>query len=137
MKKILLFIFIVFIYVSCSSLWGETDLGNNFTLIEADQDDISIIYCTTKNCTSGITIVPSKVIDYNFNSKWIIAKSQSDGGDEQYWIIDKDVMMSKDSDISSKLIFEKQIEACTIGPVDLIEFKKELKDRQIDLDFRY
>ncbi|GHV15283.1 hypothetical protein FACS1894169_06180 [Bacteroidia bacterium] len=137
MKKIiLLFISIAIINVSCLNLWGETDLGNNFTLIEADKDDISIIYCTTNNCTSGITIVPSKVIDYKFNSKWIIAKTQSDSDSILYWIIDKNIEAPKESDISSKLLFEKLIDSHITGPVNLSEFQKELVNRDIDLTFK-
>lgn len=115
---------------TCKS-FGETTLGNKFALVEADEKNRSILYCTSpKCCYVGITIVPTNVVSYKRNSKWIIAKSEDKGG-VSFWIIDKEfaIEFKKDSGM------EKEIKSHVIGPLDSAAFSKELESRQIRLSF--
>lgn len=133
-KYIFYFIFFfVFSFSSCNdcAFLGEKALGNRFSLVEADKDDISIIYCTSKKCCDvGIPIVPSKVEDYNYNSKWIIAKSRS-VNKTTYWVIDKDFIVEFKYDSGMR----KEILSHVLGPLDSIMFKQELINKNIDLKF--
>ena len=117
---------------TCKS-FGETVLGNKFALVEADEKNKSILYCTSpKCCYAGITIVPTNVVAYVRNSKWIIAKSENKGG-VNYWIIDKDftVEFQYDSDMREKIMSH------VIGPLDFTTFKKEVENRQIKLSLDF
>lgn len=121
--------------MSCSnycSLLGEQSLGNNFTLVESDKDHISIIYCTSKPCCDvGISIVPSKIVESNFNTKWIIAKSK-DSIKNNYWLIDKGFKLKFDKDSNMK----EKILSHVIGPLDSINFILKIKEIGIDLEFK-
>lgn len=99
--------------------------------MEADKDDISIIYCTSEKCCyAGISIVPSKVEDYNYNSKWIIAKSRG-VNKTTYWMIDKDFIAEFKYDSGMR----KEILSHVFGPLDSLTFEQELINRNIDLKF--
>ncbi|HMJ47366.1 MAG TPA: hypothetical protein VK498_08550 [Ferruginibacter sp.] len=115
---------------TCKS-FGETALGNKFALVEADEKSKSILYCTSpKCCYAGITIVPTNVVSYKRNSKWVIAKSE-DKGAINYWIIDKEFIVEFKYDSGMR----EEIMSHVIGPLDSAAFKKELEDRQIKLSF--
>jgi hypothetical protein len=115
---------------TCKS-FGETALGNKFALVEADEYNKSIIYCTSpKCCYVGHTVVPTNVVSYKRNNKWIIAKSK-DKGRVSYWIIDKEFTIEFKYDSG----MEKEIMSHVTGPLDSIAFKKELEVRQIRLNF--
>jgi hypothetical protein len=132
MKNFKLLFLFVFFFSSCNSVcelvYGEKNLGRRFTLVEDDKDDISIIYCTSSPgscCNVGIPIVPSKVLKYNIDQDWIIAKSSKDG----YYIIDKsfDVKSGVDEwDFVLKHVF---------GPFDKDRFENEKQKRNITLTF--
>lgn len=120
-------------FLSCNTCksFGETTLGNKFALVEADEKNKSILYCTSPQCCYvGITVVPANVVSYKWNSKWIIAKSEDKAG-VKYWIIDKgfSIEFKKDSGM------EKEIMSHVIGPLDFAVFKKELESQQIRLSF--
>jgi hypothetical protein len=120
-------------FLSCNTCksFGETTLGNKFALVEADEKNKSILYCTSPQCCYvGITVVPANVVSYKRNSKWIIAKSEDKAG-VKYWIIDKafSIEFKKDSGM------EKEIMSHVIGPLDITVFKKELESQQIRLSF--
>jgi hypothetical protein len=115
---------------TCKS-FGETPLGNKFALVEADEKNKSILYCTSpKCCYAGITIVPANVVSYKLNSKWVIAKSEDKGG-IKYWIIDKGFAIEFKYDGGMR----EEIMSHVIGPLDSTAFKKELEDRQMKLYF--
>lgn len=115
---------------TCKS-FGETALGNKFALVEADEYNKSILYCTSpKCCYAGITIVPANVVSFKRNYKWIIAKSE-DKEEFNYWIIDKEFTVEFRYD--SKM--REEILSHVIGPLDSIAFNKELKNRRIGLSF--
>lgn len=115
---------------TCKS-FGETTLGNNFSLVEADAKNKSILYCTSpKCCYAGITVVPTNVTSYKRNSKWIIAKSEYKG-EVNYWIIDKGFTVEFRYDSGMR----EEIMSHVIGPLALTAFDKELKSRQIKLSF--
>lgn len=122
-----------FSLLSCNNcgLSGETSLGNNFTVVEADKDDISIIYCTSKKCCSvGILVVPSKVVKYKSNDKWIIAKSKTKAKTE-YWLIDKEFKLEFKNDSG----MEKEVLLHTTGPLDSTSFYQQLSQKKVDLNF--
>jgi|GEM_PF-1695542 len=120
-------------FLSCNTCksFGETTLGNKFVMVEADEENKSILYCTSPQCCYvGITVVPANVISYKRNNKWIIAKSEDKAG-VKYWIIDKafSIQIKKDSGM------EKEIMSHVIGPLNISVFKKELERQQIKLSF--
>jgi hypothetical protein len=113
---------------TCKS-FGETALGNKFALVEADENNKSILYCTSpKCCYAGITIVPTNVVSYKRNSKWVIAKAE-DKDRVSYWIIDKGFTI----EFKYESGMREEIMSHVIGPLDSTAFKKELEDRQIKL----
>ena len=77
----------------------------------------------------GIEIVPMTVTEFNFNEKWIIAKSMSyrEKSNIQYWIIKNDFFDDPNVDL---------IKANTIGPLDSITFGNNLKEKNIDIRLR-
>lgn len=103
------------------------ELGNNFALLQQDDTDIEYSPNGSANCyEGGVQVVPWEVVAYNFNDRWIIAKSNSKAGDNpQYWIIDKLYDFSPD--------YRKELEKQTIGPLDSIGFCKALKEHNIAL----
>lgn len=118
-------------FLSCNTCksFGETALGNKFALVEADEKNKSILYCTSpKCCYVGHTVVPTNVVSYKRNSKWIIAKSEDKGG-YSYWIIDKEFTIEFKYDSS----IEKVIMSHVIGPLDSTTFNKELENLKIKL----
>ena len=124
-------IIIIIISQSCNNFfWGVKDLGNNFAIIEADKDDISIQYCFSGDCTrSGLYVVPSKIVEYNKNANWIIAKSIN-GSDTSFWIIDKKFFPDKKSEISA--LIKRNIR----GPLDSISFYNEVKNKKINIELK-
>jgi hypothetical protein len=110
-------------------MWGIKNLGNQFAIVEADKDDISIQYCFSGDCNrSGLYVVPSKVIEYNKNSNWIIAKSFNET--YSYWIIDKKFFPEEYSNVP------ELIKSYIYGPLDSLAFYQQLKIRRIDLDLK-
>ena len=113
---------------SCGS-FGETALGNKFALVETNEHDKSILYCTSSECCyAGITIVPKNVVSYKWDSKWIVAKSQ-DSGRVSYWIIDKEFAIEFRYDSGMR----EEIMSHVTGGLDAKTFNRELISRQIKL----
>lgn len=122
-----------FLSVSCDNCesWGETSLGNNFALVEADRDDVSIIYCTSKKCcTVGIPVVPSKVVNYKTDGRWIIAKSEAKD-ESLYWIIDKDFKMKFEYDKG----MQNEVLSHVTGSLDSAKFYQAVRQKNISLKF--
>ena len=107
----------------------EEYLGNNLYLSEYDNIDRKILYSEEECSGFGIEIVPMTVTEFNFNEKWIIAKSMSyrEKSNIQYWIIKNDFFDDPNVDL---------IKANTIGPLDSITFGNNLKEKNIDIRLR-
>ncbi len=121
-------------FLSCKTCksFGETALGNKFALVEADEKNKSILYCTSpKCCYAGITVVPANVVSFKQNRNWIIAKSEDIEG-VKFWIIDKRFTIEFRYDSG----MEKEIMSHVIGPLTSAVFNKELESREIELSIR-
>ena len=135
MKKFLVLGLVVLWIVSCKCpfLW-IVNLGNNFALLQWDDTDIVYDRNGDKECFSSsesVQVVPFEVVAYNFNDRWIIAKSDLKAGDNpQYWIIDKQYNFSR-------LGYREELQRQTTGPLDSISFYKTIKTYGIDLQLKY
>lgn len=114
---------------SCCLFIKEDSLGNNLYLSEYDNDDRRIIYSEESCSGSGVEIIPMTVLEYDYDSKWIIAKSGAEGheSENEYWIIRNDF----DSEPNSGII-----KSNTLGPMNFESFSKELTNRQIKLKLK-
>lgn len=100
------------------------DLGNNYRFIQ-DTPQTIIYHVGNKYDGTGEEVVPPIVLSYQFNDRYIIAKSQEvdemtgskEGKPIRYWIIDK------------------QIKTPLIKPKDSIDFYKILNNKGIELSF--
>ena len=74
-----------------SCLYNHTaiteNLGGNYFYL-GDGRESTILFGDEKK-NMGVTIVPKEVIEYNFDERYIIAKSIDVGTKDLYWIIDK------------------------------------------------
>ncbi len=125
MKKIIIF-FMCCIFSSCN-FGGVKQLGNSFAIVESDVKYVFIQYCTDENCDVGILVIPSKVIEYNYDKDWIIAKTRDSESNISYWIVDKHI-----NTLNSKKLYEN-IKLKTFGPLDSIVFHKIIELRRINL----
>lgn len=138
--------FILLTAISCGQLWGDNELGDNFSLLEGDRtEDRVIVYCSGRSagvCTGGTFIVPmySRHLDKNgnyveyvetakSNDKFIIARTiQLKDGVKNYWVVYKDLNISNCNDMycdSTKVL----------GPLNETEFRTKTVDLNIDLEF--
>jgi len=83
------------------------------------------MYCSDGCCNSVIDVVPQTVLEYDYNSKWIIAKADS-ALYYTYWIIDKE-------SISNKTDNYKNIKEHIRGPLDSVTFSSILSKDKINL----
>lgn len=89
-----------------------------------------IIYCESKDCCySGINLIPSKIIEYNYNDQWVIAKSISKGK-ITYWLLNKEIKFNKNDSIN------KTVNTYLSAPLDSIRFYEELRSRNIHLKLK-
>ena len=128
---LLLALFVILQSCNHCKLWGVTELGNNFSLVESDEDHVALNYCISSCCDSGIPIVPSNIVEYNSSSKWIIAKSKTYAV-TNYWLIDKDFKVKLEYDNGMK----EKIMSHVYGPVDSLIFYKKLEELRIQLNFK-
>ncbi len=102
----------------CSCVYDHTaiteDLGNGyFYMGDGHESQILFNKNRKKNESSGLNVTEPEVIEYNYNSKYIIAKSFRKNN-ELFWIIDKELppdsarFLSKDE--YEKEMYEKGIE---------------------------
>jgi len=114
---------------SCCFSTKEEHLGNNIYLSEYDIADRRILY-SKESCTgSGIEIVPMTVLEYAYNSKWIIAKSgnRRTNSEIQFWIIKNDYEDEPTIEV---------IKSNILGSLDFETFSKELLNKKIDLTLK-
>lgn len=99
------------------------DLGNGYRFIQ-DYPQTIIYHPNEKYEGVGKNIVPPIVFDYNFNDRYIIAKSREAdaatgsvvGKSQLYWIIDKTAKKIRVESMDS-LIFYEQLEEMEINLV--------------------
>ena len=105
--------------LSISCIYNHTatteNLGSGYFYIGDGQESQILSGDEKKN--SGITIIPQEVIEYNFDNRYIIAKSIENRNLQQYWIVDK---QSHES----------------VSPLDSLSFAKEIKRLKIDLKLK-
>lgn len=117
----------ILLLLSCIGIRMEDsiDLGNNFRYIQ-DYPQTIIYHRTEKYSGSGVNVVNPIVTAYDFNDRYIIAKSTGDnvinGLDSatlrtQYWIIDK----------------QQKLES--LQPLDSVRFYQRLRDLNVELRF--
>jgi len=149
-KLALLFFIAYFPFCSCGrQLWGDNDLGDNFSLLEGDRiEDRTIVYCSGRSggaCMAGTAVVPvySRHMDTDghyaeyvetakSNDHFIIAKtSQVKDKGVNYWIINKGFSI----DNCDKLNCDSIIQSHVFGPFDKAEFEKKTSELKLDLAF--
>ena len=140
-------VIVLSVVYSCScGFWGDNDLGDNFSLLEGDKiADRVIVYCTERSgrcCHSGIPVIPSRtdsltryVINAYSDKNWIIAKTKQTNEMINFWIIDKNLNEKFEYDDGGK--FYETIQSHIIGPLNEIEFNKQLEKRNINLKFKH
>ncbi|MFV0571152.1 MAG: hypothetical protein ACK5M1_01815 [Xanthomarina gelatinilytica] len=126
MRNISLTLFVMLLIQSCIGVRKDDsiDLGNNYRFIQ-DTPQTIIYHSGDKYEGTGEEIIPPIVLSYQFNDRYIIAKSQEvdemtgskEGKPIRYWIIDK------------------QIKAPLIKPRDSTDFYKTLEIKDIGLRF--
>ncbi|MFT4019362.1 MAG: hypothetical protein QM668_20525 [Agriterribacter sp.] len=118
---------------SCCGFIKADDLGQNFVLSEYDNVDRRILYSEDKCSGSGIEVVPMTVLEYAYNSKWIIAKSAKSKltTDYEYWIIDKDFKVPQVKDSLMDII-----KSHVYGPFDSTTFISRLNNQRINLTLK-
>ena len=130
-KNILIFLasWMLLILQSCCLSTKNTSLGNKIYISEYSFKELSIMYCLNRCCNSGATIIPETIIAYNFNEKWIIAKSDSEYYNPKnnfaYWVFNINNSPAKD--------LNENIKANLYGPLDSISFYKLLLEKDIKL----
>lgn len=134
--KIMLLLFgLIVLFNSCCLFRKEENLGNNFYLSEYDNVDGRILYSEESCSNSGIEIVPMTVIEYAYNSNWIIAKSSASRqtSENRYWIVDKSfkVKIIQDNDSTIDVI-----NAHVFGPFDSTKFFQLLFAKDIKLKLK-
>jgi hypothetical protein len=135
--------------ISCRHMWGDNDLGDNFSLLEGDRiEDRIIVYCSGRSagaCMAGTPIVPiySRQFDKDghyaeyvetakSNGDFIIAKTlQVKDKKENYWIINKGFSV----DNCTQTNCDSTIQTHVFGPFDQNEFQKKISELKINLKF--
>ena len=118
---------------ACCPFIKAKELGHNFILSEYDNIDRRILYSKDKCSGSGIEVVPMTVLEYDTNTKWIIAKSAKSrlSLDYEYWIIDKTFDISQNNDSTINII-----KSHIYGPLDSTTFVNRLDRQKIDLKLK-
>ena len=70
------------------------------------------------------------VIEFSFNTNWILAKTNTSKLNSQFWIINKSVLETIDDyhDLTTTVIQES-----VLGPLDSLTFEKEILFKKINL----
>jgi hypothetical protein len=130
-------------------MWGDNDLGDNFSLLEGDRvEDRVIVYCSGRSagaCVAGTFIVPiySRHMDSaghyaeyvetaNADDKFIIAQTlQLKDKRKNYWIISKDFTIENCDNTNCDSLIQSHV----IGPLDQNDFQKQIAEMKVDLKF--
>ncbi len=125
MKKLTIIFFIISFIQSCVFIRTDNsiDLGNNYRFIQ-DTPQTIIYHNDDEYIGSGIEIVPPIVLEYEFNDRYIIAKSQE---------VDEITGRKKDK-LNKYWIIDKKMKGNSINPMDSISFYETLKTKNIGID---
>ena len=109
MKKILLVLICLNL---CSCVFRhmniEEKLGNGYYYIGAGNES-QILYNKKGNTNSGLIVTGAEILEYNYNGKFIIAKSKTVIGDTlKFWIIDKTIEYGDYKSLDSIEFYEKK-----------------------------
>lgn len=113
----------------------ETKLGKNFRLSEYDEVDRRILYSEEDCAVSGIEIVPMTVVEFAYDSRWLIAKSKPSrySHDSQFWIVDKvvghEALRKGHYQVDS-------LKSFIVGPLDTMMFVRKLNAINVSLKLR-
>lgn len=139
----------IFSTISCRQMWGDNDLGDNFSLLEGDRiEDRIIVYCSGRSagaCIAGTFIVPiysrhmdstGRYAEYvetaKSNDDFIIARTlHINDKKKNYWVISKNFSL----DNCDKMNCDSIIQSNVIGPLDYSQFKTKQIDLGINLQF--
>jgi hypothetical protein len=137
--------------------YTEIKFGNNYELEVVSRNNYNIVY---RIKSKSYYVVNENIIEYDFDDRWIIAKSkkdnylwglikpdsnyvyskrtQSDGFNLNYWIIDKSVLINLNDSNTFVKVLQKDyyyliVKSGLTGPLDSLEFYNILKERNINL----
>ena len=149
--KLRFIFFVALLLSSCwRQIWGDNDLGDNFSLLEGDRtEDRIIVYCSGRiagTCMAGKPIVPvySRHMDSvghyaeyvetaKSNDNFIIAKTlQVKDKRPNYWIITKGFSIGNCDKIDCDSIIQSHV----IGPLEQNEFQRKASELKINLQFQ-
>jgi hypothetical protein len=116
-------------FESCCPGSKNISLGDGFKLSEYSFREVEIMYCLDNCCNSGYHVISQTIVGCNFDSNWIIAKTDSSYNngvnDFAYWIFEKTGFATDNMDSS--------IKANLIGPLDSMKFYNILLEKNIKL----
>ncbi len=133
MKKVnLVFISIslISIFLVACNFYSDKNLGANYLFLE-NGDQSEIVYGET-GTQGSFTIIDANVSQYNFDDKYIIAKSNcllKDGVDA-YWIINKQIKINKDTSLGPEM-YSHELKKALIGPLNKDSFELLLNEYHI------
>jgi hypothetical protein len=120
------------LFSSCNFLADIKDLGDGYYL---DQDQI--LY-SKKNKYDGFghCVIPSRVMKINYDDNYIIVSSLDKKNKPNFWVIEKSkskqlIREFEENEINNMYIVYSNV----LGPLDSAEFQKQLRIKQIQLDF--
>ena len=138
MKTITAFatILMISILLFACNFYSDKNLGANYWFWE-DGNQSAIVYGDENSAQGGFGVIDANVSQYNFNDKYIIARSNwlTKKGLDTYWIIDKEVEIKKDTSIKAEL-YERELKKGLIGPLDKNRFDLFLQEHNINLKLK-
>ena len=136
MKNVTKIVVIMFVFTAC--LYDRTavmtHLGENFYYIGAASESVIISQMSDPRVEGlgGFIVIPAEIVEYNFDSVFIISKTDEWFSDTlKYWILDKSKYLEKmDSNGHVDLKLNKSI---LFQTDDSMTFINELKARKIEM----
>lgn len=131
MKAKFLILYFFFYFISCSSLdvLGYKNLGNHYFLWEGDHYKYSIIWTPNdSHAIVGGALVINNVVKYDFNEKFIIAKTTdyitSTDSINKFWLIYKNKAIHPNENAWNNAL---------TGPLDSIGLIRRMRRNDIKL----
>jgi hypothetical protein len=111
-------------------------LGANYWFWE-DGNQSAVVYANESTAQGGFGIIDANVSQYNFDNKYIIAKSNwlIKNGIDVYWIIDKEIKINKDTSLKAEL-YEYELKKGLIGPLSKDSFELLIHQYHINLKLK-
>lgn len=127
---------------SCSTsiFFGDKKLGKGFYLVKYGRYQ-SIEYSPDENYKGdgGYSVIKEHVISYNYGKTHIIVKTSryknKTNEIREFWIIDKTIPINL-KNYKNQEGFNKLLKVGLTGPLDSIEFYRQMKVKKIDLRFK-